>query len=233
MAIRLKDSQKKALLEGYRLGKTSTALAIEYGCSQNTVIRTVKGMIPPEEYTALKASRSRGDSSVNLEVANESISTTNQKKLDESQSLQLDREKDLDLEAAGNSFDDSSNEIFTEIAPLGKEVDFDKPKELVCEKLDSGVLPSSVYMLVDRSVELDIRPLSDFPELGFIPEEDVDRKVLYLFPNQRSAKRNCARNQRVIKVPDTSVFDISAPFLLEKGITRLIIDGILISLEDD
>ncbi len=86
-------------------------------------------------------------------------------------------------------------------------------------------------MLVDKSVELDSRPLKEFPELGFIPEEDQQRQVICLFANQRSAKRQCGRGQRVIKIPDTSIFELSLPFLLARGITRLLLDGLLIALD--
>ena len=57
MARRLKDSQKRDLVEGYRSGESTTSLAEEYGCSQNTVIRTVKALLSSDEYNALKASR--------------------------------------------------------------------------------------------------------------------------------------------------------------------------------
>ena len=59
---RLTDSQKQELLERYRDGETSAALADAFGCSTNTVSRTVRTLLSPEEYSALKSSRSRGAS---------------------------------------------------------------------------------------------------------------------------------------------------------------------------
>ena len=61
MARRLQESQKHNLVEGYRLGESTTSLAEKYGCSQNTVIRTVKTYLSTEEYQALKVARSKGD----------------------------------------------------------------------------------------------------------------------------------------------------------------------------
>ena len=61
VARRLKDSQKKNLVEGYRSGESTTTLAKAYGCSQNTVIRTVKTVLSLEEYKALKAARFKGE----------------------------------------------------------------------------------------------------------------------------------------------------------------------------
>ena len=106
------------------------------------------------------------------------------------------------------------------------------PKSIhICATLKDGVLPGVVYMLVDRSVELDARPLKEFPEFGLLPEIEKERKAICLFSNQRSAKRNCGRSQRVIKIPNTNIFEISTRFLLARGITRLILEGSLIALD--
>ena len=48
-------------MEAYRSGESTTALAEAYGCSQNTVIRTVKGLLSAEEYNGLKAARYKGE----------------------------------------------------------------------------------------------------------------------------------------------------------------------------
>ena len=87
-------------------------------------------------------------------------------------------------------------------------------------------------MIVDKKVELDSQPISDFPEWSFLPENELKRNAILLFSNQRSAKRSCSRNQRVIKIPNTSIFKISKPYLISKGITRLILDDALIALDN-
>ena len=86
-------------------------------------------------------------------------------------------------------------------------------------------------MLVDKVVELDARPLRDFPELGALDSVDQDRQGLFLFSNPRAAKRQCGRSQRVIKVPDTSVFERTSPYLLKRGITRLVMEGTVVALD--
>ena len=86
-------------------------------------------------------------------------------------------------------------------------------------------------MLVDKTVELSARPLKEFPELGYLSDSDKDRQAICLFVSPRTARRECGRTQRVIKVPDTSVFNISAPYLIARGITRLVIEGSLIALD--
>ena len=56
---RLTDSQKQELLVRYRAGDSSAALAAVYGCSANTVSRTVRTLLTPEEYDELKSVRAR------------------------------------------------------------------------------------------------------------------------------------------------------------------------------
>ena len=55
---RLNDSHKQEIVERYRAGDTSAQIAAAYGCSTNTVSRTVRSLLSPEEYAELKAQRS-------------------------------------------------------------------------------------------------------------------------------------------------------------------------------
>lgn len=98
------------------------------------------------------------------------------------------------------------------------------------QPLASAALPSSAYMLVDKTVELQARPLSEFPELGRLPDAELERQALVVFLNPRQAKRQCGRTQRVIKLPDLKVFELTAPYLLAQGISRVVIEGSLYAL---
>jgi hypothetical protein len=98
------------------------------------------------------------------------------------------------------------------------------------QTLAAASLPASAYMLVDKTVELQARPLSEFPELGRLPAEELERQALAVFLNPRQAKRQCGRSQRVIKVPDLKVFERTAPYLLAQGISRVVIEGALYAL---
>ena len=55
---RLSDSQKQELVSQFKAGETAAALAEAFGCSPNTVSRTVKALLSPEEYDSLKQKRS-------------------------------------------------------------------------------------------------------------------------------------------------------------------------------
>ena len=98
------------------------------------------------------------------------------------------------------------------------------------QPLVAAALPASAYMLVDKTVELQARPLSEFPELGRLPAAELERQALVVFLNPRQAKRQCGRTQRVIKVPDLKVFELTAPYLLAQGISRVVIEGALYAL---
>ena len=125
-----------------------------------------------------------------------------------------------DMEENNQSIDNN----FEEIAPLISSFDFDLEKQKSdFVILDYESLPESVYMIVDKKVELDLQPISNLPEWSFLPENELQRNAILLFSNQRSAKRICSRNQRVIKIPNTSIFQISKSYLISKGITRLIL----------
>ena len=273
-ARRLSDSEKQDLVGRYKAGESTAALAEAFGCSSNTVSRTVKALLPPEAYAALKASRQKGGTVVavaqplleipplevpQLEVApNSSIdaepisadetstadasseggdkpeSSVGEFSTEESSTLALDDAADF-----GEESDDQGSgveqpvpmDVFTELVPLIGVAGLSGSAPIETQPLSAGVLPCSVYMLVDKVVELDARPLRDFPELGALDSVDQDRQGLFLFSNPRAAKRQCGRSQRVIKVPDTTVFERTSAYLLKRGITRLVMEGTVVALD--
>ena len=99
-----------------------------------------------------------------------------------------------------------------------------------CIPIADADLPASVYMLVEKTVELEARPLGEFTELGLLPPGEEERQALQVFVNPRNAKRLCGRNQRVIKIPDTRIFERTARYLVAQGISRLVIENGVYSL---
>ena len=96
--------------------------------------------------------------------------------------------------------------------------------------LSEASLPKICYLVVDRAAELITRPLKAFGELGQIPVAEIREKTLPVFDNHRVALRFATRNQKVLKIPDGNMIKKAAPYLLAKGITRLLIDGQVYSL---
>ena len=258
-ASRLTDSQKQDLVERYSAGEASSVLAEAFGCSVNTVSRTVRTLLPAEEYNALKAARAKGVRPVAATAvgdvepapapepaaapapAPEPESEAETAGSEASQQIPaLDDADDCnaaesagagDQEAELSDADHDPANQFHEVAILTGITHADSHVPVPTQPLGPGVLPESVYMLVDKVVELDPRPLSDFPELGSLDPVDQERQAIGLFASPRTAKRQCGRNQRVIRVPDTTVFTRTSSYLLARGITRLVLEGSLIALD--
>ena len=228
-APRLTEGQKEELVARYRQGETAQALAASYGCSPNTVSRVLKAGIDADELAELKK-QSRSRSSAKPAAVVEAPAPEPESSTSESEEPSDDEEDPgvLAIDDADDFGDDGDEETFEdgddvlEVAPLGgvPAAELIDPIPLL-----PGLLPSSVYMLVDKVVELQAKPLNEFPELGSLPEAEQARQALMLFTNPRQAKRQCGRSQRVIKVPDSDVLQRRSSYLVAQGITRLVVEG--------
>tara|TARA_Y100001968_G_scaffold327815_1_gene373659 strand:+ start:2601 stop:3368 length:768 start_codon:yes stop_codon:yes gene_type:complete len=250
---RLTKTQKAEILEGYKAGDNTNVLAEKFNCTPNTINRTVKTLLSESEYVLLKKKRSKTNNKneklldtlivkeknteqdLNIKLNKNS----NSPEFEEISSLAFDSADGLgeDLYAENKDHDMLENNInhennFEEIPPLISSFDFDlDEKKSDFEILNYESLPESVYMIVDKKVELDFKLISDLPEWSFLPDHELQRNAILLFANQRTAKRICARNQRVIKIPNTSIFKLSKSYLISKGITRLILEDSIIGLD--
>ena len=231
---RLSDSEKQDLVGRYKAGESTSALAEAFGCSPNTVSRTVKALLPADAYAALKASRQKGLATPPPPTATQVEDPEADSLKEDDSSLALDDADDFgedpDEEIAEDD-DTGSADTFTELVPLVGVGDLSDRPFNQAQPFSVDLLPDSAYMLVDKVVELDARPLKEFPELGFLDDAEQERQGLCLFASPRAAKRQCGRSQRVIKVPDTTVFERTSSYLLARGITRLVLDGTLIALD--
>jgi len=230
-ASRLSDSQKQELVSRYRQGETAQALAQVYGCSANTVSRVLKAAIDPAEIAALKKqSRGRAAPVVSEEESEATLDpSSNHQGPDSNEAsglLAIDDAEDFadDCFEDGGDADADEGESIVMGALLAADVEVSRPA-VTLRPLLTGALPSSVYLLVDKTVELEARPLREFSELGSLPEEEQERQALMLYTNPRQAKRQCGRTQRVIKVPDSGVLERTSRYLVAQGITRLVLEG--------
>ena len=106
----------------------------------------------------------------------------------------------------------------------------DGGQAVACRPLTAASFNGGVYMLVDKTVELQPKPLREFSELGALPADEADRQAIAVFINPREAKRQCGRSQRVIKMPDPRLLERTAPYLLAQGISRVVVEGALYAL---
>ena len=139
------------------------------------------------------------------------------------------------LEIRNNTFRDNktfenSQEQFFEIAPIIGEEAFIKQIDISSRPISEVKLPKIAFMIVGEKIELVSKLLSEYPQWSFLPEIDLNRSIIEVFSDLKSAKNICTRNQKVIKIPDTKVFLITSEILKSKGITRIIMDDLLISL---
>jgi len=253
---RLNDSHKQEIVERYRAGETSAHIAAAFGCSANTVSRTVRSLLSADEYAELKIQRAaKGtalESSASESSAPDSAPSTNAESSKESVGSEADGDAVEDEDGNGDgqilalddaedfggadlddneTFNTDDENVFHEIAVLPVDLPQVTTQEVICRPFASELLPDSVYMLVDKTVELDPRPLSEFPELGLSDPSEQQRQALCLYASPRAAKRQCGRSQRVIKVPDTQVFEQTSSYLLARGITHLVVEGSLFALK--
>ena len=250
-APRLNDGQKQELVARYSAGEGTAELAAAFGCSVHTVGRVVKAALTPEEHERLKQQRTRGGRSgtsvaSTAAAAPEPTSLNGLAEAVDTEPVDPEGEAPSENLTTGvgtlaiddaDDFGDDGTEDTTD--PTDDLADED-PSEPVaaspsqdpvnCLPLAEAQLPGCVYMLVDKVVELDARPLSSFTDLGLLPPGEEERQALQVFVNPRNAKRLCGRSQRVIKIPDTRIFERTAPFLLAQGISRVVIENGLYSL---
>lgn len=138
---------------------------------------------------------------------------------------------DEDLPEADDGDDAIGDPTFVEV-PIDAAALLDQPLT-TARPFQGADIPESVYMLVDKTVELQAQPLAEIPELGRLAPEELGLQALVLYTNPRQAKRLCGRSQRVIKLPDTRVLQRTAPYLIRQGIWRVVIEGSLYSLQEN
>ena len=129
-----------------------------------------------------------------------------------------------------NSTSSFSDESFFEITPLNCEIDNAPQKDLSSVPISDVVFPKIVYMIVDKKIELETKYLKEYPEWEFLSHEELNRKTIQIYFDLKIAKRCCHKEQKVIKVPNTEVFKIAAPTLLDRGISRIVTEDKLIAL---
>jgi len=117
-----------------------------------------------------------------------------------------------------------------EIIPLNYIIDSESQKDLTSIDIKSFDFPKVVYLIVNKKIELEKKLLKDYPEWQFLSADDLEREIIEIFFDIKSAKRACNKEQKVIKVPNPEVFRIVAPILISRGITRIVNDDKLISL---
>lgn len=210
MPKKLSEKEKKQMIDSFIRGKSINALSEIYKCTKLTVTRHLKKVINEKKFKEL-AKKNKSQSNINYEIKNDYLSN----ELNESISIESPQ------------FSDSS---FIEIAPLNFEIDNQPQKDLASISISDMELPKTVYMIVNNKIELETKYLRDYPDWQFLAQDELNRTTIQIYFDIKNAKRNCRKEQKVIKIPNTNVFRIVAPLLVSRGISRIVCDEKLISL---
>ena len=226
MAKRLSSTDKDQILKKFQNGEKIEDLAEQFGCAKLTISRNLKQKLGDDQYNILiKSNKERFD---NLKDSNNHDKKVNINKKYDSLNSQLQQNNDFDSEIDGGN---SLNTLpFLEIAPLEYQIDESSRKDLSSIPIDEVDFPEIVFMIVDKKIELEIKLLKEYPDWQFLPEADLNLKTIELYSELKNAKRDCKKEQKVIKVTNTHIFKMVAPILVSRGISRLVCSDKLIAL---
>ena len=218
VAKRLTDSQKDEITKKFIKGISLNELSKEFGCAKLTISRNLRRKLGEDQYKNLSE---RNNSSKNETLESENL---------------INKVTDIDdlpqnkIKESYEVNDFLSDSSFREIVPLDYEISNESRKEVSSIPIDEVAFPEIVFMIVDNKIELVIKLLKDYPEWQFLPEEDLNLKTIEIYSNLKDAKRDCKKDQKVIKVPNTNVFKIASKIIISRGISRIISDKKLIAL---
>ena len=228
MAKRLSVKNKDDIIKSFLEGKTLDELSENFECTKLTISRNLKKSLGEKEYKKLIKQKQSNKKFINnkekffsKDIENEVKKVLeNKKKNDEPTfSTILQNENDSSLQTS-----------FFEIAPLNIEIDNAPQREISSVPISEINFPEVVYMIVNKTIELETKYLKDYPEWEFLSQNEQKRKTIEIFNDLKFAKRHCNKEQKVIKVPNTNVFKIVAPLLISRGISRIVSEDKLIAL---
>ena len=227
MAKRITSKQKEEIIRLFISGINIDQISQQYNCTKLTVSRNLKNNLDEVTYKKLlEATKSTNKLIKNKkQKINDTKNNYNQNNLN----VQNNNIKGIINE------DDIKEEYpktseFIEIAPLNYDIENTTQREFASIPIYEIDFPKIVFMIVDNKVELEIKYLKDYPKWHFLPQEELERKTIEIYFDLKVAKSFCGKEQKVIKVPNPSVFKKVAPILLSRGISRIVSSDKLIAL---
>ena len=227
MAKRLSEKQKEKIIKIFADGYTIEEISNEFNCSKLTITRHLKKNYEESKYKELIDKSKHQKKSIKKREILNTVELNN-----------LNKKEDFIKDSHNKKFPvDDVLEVekvpiteFMELVPLNEEFDQDSRKDLSSISINEIEFPNTVYMIVEKTIELEVKLLKNYPEWEFLSHEDLNRKTIQIFFDLKVAKRSCNKDQKVIKVPNTNVFKIVSPILLSRGITRIVSEEKLIAL---
>jgi len=222
LAKKLSEEQKEEMKMNFLDSQSIENLSKKFSCTKSTIIRNLKKSLGEIKYKEI-LNNFNSSLSVSEEIlpAVYKQQTTDNNKNNDEDDFSIARS----LEYKSDPF-----ESFIEITPLEHDFDNVPRKDISSIPLSKINLPNTVFMVVKKEIELETKYLKDYPAWQFLPQNDLKRKTIEIHFDMKIAKRNCNKDQKVIKVPNSDVFRIVAPILLSRGISRIVTAENLISI---
>ena len=222
MGKRLTEEQKEEIIKLFASGVEVEDLSFKFKCTKFTISRNIKKKIGEEQYNSLLI-RNKLNKLNNNKSSDHKIEKQDQNKI---------LKNNIKNSNKTDYIQDDINRMseFIEITPLNFDIDHSTQKDLTSVSITDVNLPNTVYMIVDKKVELEIKYLKDYPKWNFLSQDELKRKTIEIYYDLKTAKSFCQKEQKVIKVPNTNIFKLVAPILNSRGISRIISAENLIAL---
>ena len=214
MAKRISEKQKQEIVDEFVKKKSLEEISENFQFTKLTIIRNLKKILGEKKYDEL------------LELTKSSVVSDSSKNIKHQKLFDTITQKNLDESSKDSVLED----VFLEIAPLNLEIDNLPRKDLSSISILEVELPKTVYMVVDKEIELETKLLKEYTQWNFLSETDLSRNTIEIFNDIKSAKRSSKKDQKVIKVPNSNVFKITASILKSRGISRIVSSELLIAL---
>ena len=226
MAKRITLQQKEEITKLFISGISLDSISKQFNCTKLTISRNLKNNLGEVTYKEfLAAGKSNNKLIKNKKHKINDLNKNGNKNNIEAINFDL---KDIPNEDIVEESLKTSE--FIEIAPLSYDIENTFQKDFSSIPISDIDFPKTVFMIVDKKIELEIKYLKDYPQWNFLSQEELDRKTIEIYYDLKVAKGFCGKEQKVIKVPNPRVFKIVAPILLTRGITRIVSADQLITL---
>ena len=215
MAKRISADEKKEIISDFVNRKNLDELSEKFNFTKVTISRHLKRSLGEDKFSKLNKLTKKGNK------------YEHHKYLDKATNFDNNLEQVPEELISQDSFSEST---FHEIPPLDLEIDNKPQKDLASVSITEVDLPKVVYMIVDKQIELNTKLLKEYVDWNFLSEKDLNRNTIEIFYNLKDAKRSTKKEQKVLKVPNSDVFKITASILLSRGISRIVSSKVLIAL---
>ena len=226
LAKRITVKQKEEIIRLFKSGINIDQISKKFNCTKLTVSRNLKNNLDEVTYKKLLAASKSNNKLIKNKI--QKFTDTNDNINQNNLNLQNNNLEEIANGDIGEEFLRKSE--FIEIAPLNYDIENTSQLEFASIPINEIDFPRIVFMIVDNKVELEIKYLQDYPKWHFLSQEELKRKTIEIYFDLKVAKSFCGKEQKVIKVPNPSVFKIVAPILLSRGISRIVSPDKLIAL---